>query len=74
MIETIVWMFTIYCVANCGPVTPPKETNRYFNASSEEGCIEQANILIKQQGMSGKIEIECKPYKRTVTVRPSTGN
>lgn len=70
---TTVWLFVLYCVADCGEQTKMQK-NDFFNSQSSEGCVLEAKDLIATRGLVGKWEIECKPHQLTVTVRPIQGN
>ena len=70
--ETIIWLFTIYCTASC--IGPKITTNEYFYSNSYENCIQRAKDLINLKGLTGTLEIECKPYQRKIVVRPAQGN
>lgn len=72
--EATIWLFAIYCTAQCPWFSQKKVENEYFNSSTAEGCVEQANKLINMKGLIGTWEIECKPYQRKVIVRPIQGN
>ena len=73
-ISTTVWLFTIYCTAQCPWFADKKKENHYFNSSSYEGCVSQAQSLIKIDGLVGTWEIECKPYPLKIIARPAQGN
>ena len=72
--ELMVWLFVLYCTADCKGNRKVVVTNDYFNASSYEGCLKEAHSLIEQKGLTGTWEIECKPYKRKIIDRPAQGN
>lgn len=71
--ESVIWLFTLYCTADC-IYYQKKVTNEYFSASSYDGCVQKANSLINLIGLTGTWQIECKPYKRKIITLPAQGN